>query len=312
MKAIYIGDFRKTYSTENYISYGLRQNGVEVLEWQETSESSTGAVFRYCQREKPDFVLFCKNRLFGRGDVLMDMLNKAGILTVSWIFDLYFGLPLEMGSKRSIHDSPFKAKIVFTSDGGNDEQFKKIGVNHNLLRQGIHSPEAKIGSKIENIPEIVFIGSSTYYSRVKLINNLKNRYGDRFLHIGQGGDAPEIRGMNLNNVLASTKIVVGDSVPSKNYWSNRIYEILGRGGFLIHPYVEGLDSEFTRYKHYIPYEYGNINQLYEIIDFYLTHDKEREKIRMEGFNHVKKNYTYTKRCKNLINLIQKNTGIIEQ
>jgi hypothetical protein len=300
MKCFYIGDFRKPYSSENYVAYGLRENGVEVVEFQETRGVSTRAVYEYTEQEKPDFVLFCKNRIYGRGDILMKALNEKGFLTVTWLFDLYFGLPNEMGSHRTVKDSPFMARMVFTSDGGHDAEWKKERINHYLLRQGIHAPEAKRGKKLGGIPPILFIGSNTYWNRDKLITRLRDRYKTDFRHYGQGGEAPEIRGEYLNNILASTKIVVGDSVPSDNYWSNRIYEILGRGGFLLHPYVKGIESEFVPYKHFVPYEYGNYEQLYEIVDYYLTHDKEREKIRRAGHKLVATKYTYTKRCQTLL------------
>jgi spore maturation protein CgeB len=127
-------------------------------------------------------------------------------------------------------------------------------------------------------------------------------YPKDFVHHGWGGE-DEIRGEVLNNYLASAKIIVGDSVPTPYYWSNRIYEILGRGGFLIHPKVEGLDKEFKPYKHYVPYERGNWSQLKEIIDYYLVHDEERKKIQMAGFRYCKKHYTYTKRVAELLKQI---------
>lgn len=303
MKVLYVGDFKADHSTENYVAYGLRQNGVDVTCVQENSEMPSNALISHIKESKPDFVLFCKNRFYGRGDLLVERIRKEGVLTVTWLFDLYFDLPKEMGIRRTIHDAAFLSDVVFTSDGGHDKQFADLKINHRLLRQGIHEPEAHYGKKID-APEIVFIGTNSYSERDRLLSGLRKRYGDRFAHYGSHAHMDEVRGEELNNLLTSAKIVVGDSVPSPMYWSNRIYEVLGRGGFLIHPKVDGLEKEFKYYEHFMPFDYGKHEQLFEIIDYYLEHDEEREKIRKAGHEFVKENYTYTKRCKALLESVK--------
>jgi spore maturation protein CgeB len=108
-----------------------------------------------------------------------------------------------------------------------------------------------------------------------------------------------VRGLKLNKLYWSTKIVVGDTLcidfKYPDYWSDRVYETLGRGGFLIHPYVSGMEREFEDKKHLVFYEYGNFKQLKELIDYYLEHDEEREAIRKAGHELVKEKYTYKNR-----------------
>lgn len=297
MKCLYIGDFHKPHSSENYVVHALEKNGVEVIKQQEEFVNNISVIKTHLSNHKIDFVLFCKNRVGISGFALMGYLKKQEIKTITWVYDLYFGLPPER-SLRTVFDSNFQADIVFSTDGGHDAEFKEKGYNHKLLRQGIHEPDAHYGEKTD-APEIVFIGSVIYADRRRLVTFLKETYGIRFKHYGAGGNT-EVRGKDLNNILAGAKIVVGDSERSNHYWSNRVYEITGRGGFLIHPRVEGLEKEFEYYKEIVPYSWGNLPQLKEIIDFYLTHDAEREKIRKAGHEHTKKNYTYTKRVKELL------------
>jgi spore maturation protein CgeB len=105
-------------------------------------------------------------------------------------------------------------------------------------------------------------------------------------------------------LYASTKVVVGDTLCPNfkypDYWSDRIYETLGRGGFLIHPYIKGLEKEFEDKKHVVFYEYNNWNQLQDLINYYLENDKEREKIRKAGHELVKKSYTYKNRWQSIL------------
>ena len=303
MKCFYVGDFKKPYSTEMYITFALRKLGVEVKAWQQDMNVPLVHLLGRIDLFAPDFVLFCKRGNLQGGPELIHALKQKGILIVTWLFDLYRNIPKEMESNRSLKEFQFSADIVFTSDGGGDWG----DINHHVLRQGISDDETTRGHA-KTAPDIAFIGTNTYNGRDRLISALKDRYKGNFRHYGIGGTNYEVRGKDLNDLLASTKIVVGDSVPSPHYWSNRIYEVLGRGGFLIHPKVEGLEKEFQYYKHFIPFDYGNYPQLYEIIDYYLTHDAEREKIRKAGHTYTKKNLTYTQRCKILL---QEITGMLE-
>ena len=298
IKIFYIGGFSKSYDSEVYIAHGFRELGVDIKCWDESLNLPLDMLLERIEMFNPDFVLLSKNKKYGKP--LIERL-RGKYLTVSWLFDLYHDLPREMGCQRSTKDSPFYADRVFMSDGG------EVGIQKETIRQGIHEPEAVLG-KANVDHDVVFIGSDTYFGRHKMIEFLKETYGDRFAHYGMGGK-PEVRGLELNNLLAGSKVVVGDSVHSPNYWSNRIYEVIGRGGFLLHPKVEGLDEEFEPYKHYIPFERGNFEQIKEIVDYYISHDKEREKIRLAGFDFCKTNYKYQDRC---LTLLQKVIGTKEQ
>jgi hypothetical protein len=213
------------------------------------------------------------------------------LLTVCWQWDLFFGY-------RRNHPLQFKVDLLFTTDGGHPEEFRKRGYNHRVLRQGIHEPEAvKVPCKL--VQDIVFIGGRKGHgTRPRLLRWLQTTYGSRFKH------HTDLRGMQLNEELGKTKIVVGDSYPSPNYWSNRIYEITGRGGFLLHPITSGLNTEFTHMEHYVGYEKENFQDLRSKIDYFLENDKERERIRLAGYNRTTGSYTYTQRVKVLLGHIE--------
>ena len=92
------------------------------------------------------------------------------------------------------------------------------------------------------------------------------------------------------------------------YWSDRVYETIGRGGMLIMPKIKGLEEEFRDAETIAFFEYNNWDQLKSTIDFYLENDSKREAIRHDGQEWVKKNATYTNRLRDLINTIQVNEG----
>jgi spore maturation protein CgeB len=112
-------------------------------------------------------------------------------------------------------------------------------------------------------------------------------------------DANEMRGTALNYLYAKTKVVVGDSVISPNYWSNRVVETLGRGGFLIHKEVEGIKEEYPYLVTYT--DYGDLKAK---ITYYLAHDDERMEIIKKNYEWVLNNYTCDKKCAELIKLYE--------
>jgi len=306
MKFLYVANFSHSWETPVYIADSLEELGHEIKRIPE--KATPKKIIKNIQHHKPDVLLFTKGNILGNLQKVLDFCKENDILTVCWLFDLYFGLAHR---EPEVYAHPrFKADVVLTTDGGHQEKFEALGINHICLRQGIYQKEAYISKNKRRVEEIVFIGSCLGCSphRPRLIEFLQRTYKENFGWYGKDKDN-QVRGKDLNNLLASTKIVVGDSVLSPNYWSNRVYEILGRGGFLLHPKVPGLEKEFTYWKHFVPYDAWNFRQLEQIIDYYLTHDKEREKIKKEGHKFCKQNYTYLKRCQKLIEIINEQRAI---
>lgn len=299
-RIIYIGDFRASYSTERYIAHALKELGYEVMCKQEdnffigNAENMAQEVIDY----RPILVMFSKGKPIGASKEFIEILKKRGIPTCSWLFDLYFDLPVDRAYRLREKDAPFNSDVVYTTDGGHHEEFAKLGIVSKTLRQGIYEPEAILYDR-EKIHDVIFVGGNVYRTRTEMLAGLADRYGKGFERYGHQPDAI-VRGLPLNELYASTKVVVGDSQPSPHYWSNRLYETLGRGGFLLHPHTVGIDAEFEDGKHLVLYERDNLQDLYSKIDYYLEHEDEREKIRRAGFELVKGKYTYKDRCRELM------------
>lgn len=299
-KIIYIGDFKASYSTERYIAHALRELGYEVMCKQEDNffigdpETMACEVVEY----KPLVVMFSKGKPIGQSHQFIEILRKKGIPTCSWLFDLYFDLPIDRAYRLREKDAPFNCDVIYTTDGGHHAQFAELGIVSKTLRQGIHEPEAILYER-DLKHDVIFVGGDVYRTRVNLLSGLRCRYKEKFDRYGNMPDN-QVRGLPLNELYASTKVVVGDSQPSPLYWSNRVYETLGRGGFLLHPRTEGLDQEFEDGKHLVLYDREDLADLHDKIDYYLTHDEEREKIRRAGFEFVKAHHTYKDRCRELM------------
>ena len=301
MKIAIIGKFSRIYDEEQ-IALSFEQLGVDVVRIRDAI--NVPSAIEIIRNETPDVVLYFKLDIVGSQKVLIDWLKSKGIKTVCWLFDLY-----RVGPRLIvIFTSPiFTSDFVFTTDGGDEEIWKRNGINHHLLRQGIYGKFTYVAEQCKKYKhDVVFVGgrNSWWGYRKKVMGFLRSKYGDRFVRYGEK-DTHEIRTDELNKLYSSAKIIIGDSVYSPGYWSNRIYETIGRGGFFIHPMVEGLDKEFEPYKEFIPYNFNDFDGLKEKIDYYLIHDDERNKIRMAGFERCKKDYTYVNRCRDLIKIVCK-------
>lgn len=248
----YYGNFNMNWSTETYIADALERAGHTVVRINRNNTTLIDC----------DYVLFAK---LYKEDIILKA-RKEGIPSVCWVFDLYRGSPLYDG-KKLIH---YKADIVITTDGDDE---------YHTIRQAVHKPEKVMieGKKIHNV---IFVGTPySYGGRREMLDRVKPKI------------IRNVRGLALNKLLGQTKIVLGDSYPSPNYWSNRIYEMTGRGGFLIH-------TKHDRLPKYIPqFERGKEK---EIIKYYLYHKDEREELRKIQFNECP---TYDDRIKELIKII---------
>jgi glycosyltransferase involved in cell wall biosynthesis len=303
----FLGNFRVDYSTEFHHAASLQALGHNVIKLQETKATSEEIL--KVALESDLFVWVHTHGWNTPGDLSMARVLKRikakNIPTMTYHLDLWLGL----GRESDLDKDPVYKYIdhFFTVDKQMADWFdKNTEVKGHYLPAGVFHEECYIKPS-RKILDVIFVGSKGYHQewpyRPKLVNWLQSTYKKRFRHYGRDG-VKSIRGAELNSVYAATKVVVGDTLcPNFNYpsyWSDRIYETLGRGGFLIHPYIPGLEKEFKDKEHVVFYQYNNFEQLNELIDYYLEHEEEREAIRQAGHLHVKQNYTYKNRWEQIL------------
>lgn len=294
MRIFYIGKFDTPSRTENYVTHALTRLGCQVIRHDAFQCQRLTKLKRTIKEHAPQVVLFSKQDRSYNAE-LIKWCRDVGIPTVTWVWDLFWGY-------RPERPHQFKADLLFSTDGGHDAHWERYGANHQVLRQGIHRPDHKMFER-EKTCDVIYAGGIYPYRRT-LLRFVRKHFG---LTIFQN-----TRGLALNRRMARSKIVLGDSYPSPHYWSNRIYETLGRGGFLLHPETEGLDEEFEDGVHYVSYKRGDFDGLAETIEYYLTHPRERERIRVQGFDHVGRHYTYDDRCRVLLREIRERIEIAPQ
>lgn len=295
MNIAFIAKFSSwSYDEQNYAS-ALERLGHNVYRVDDRySLKDLMGMFEGPLAVEPDLVIWFKFNVPG-GRELREFFKKKNIPTVCWVFDLYWDYGRE---GRLLTSEAFKADYVFTTDGGHDKEFKQIGINHQCVRQGIDKNGCHL-LPFQAKDDVIFVGSENYLNknRTLQLGFIMNTYKDKFRWYGKF-NTNEVRNEALNDLFAKTKIVIGDSVYSPYYWSNRVVETLGRGGFLIHQEVEGLKEE---YPDLVTYPRGDYTELKRLIDYYMTHEDERRAIIVKNHEHVKKHYLMEHKCQELLN-----------
>ena len=314
MRIVLLGNVDLPYSSETYYVKTLRSMGHDVLALQEGVVPAEHILQQALGSDLFVWIHGHSDETPGTSmEVVLRVLKFNGVITLTWHHDLFFGL----GRQNLITESPVYKYVdhFFSTDKlMADWVNEHTHVRGHYLPSAVYDKEAIMLPQKNLAPEIVFVGNKGYHPewqyRPNLIKWLEEKYIGRFgWYSGEENSLGLKRGLEMNQLFADTKIVVGDTLCMNfnypYYWSDRLWETLGRGGFLIMPYVKGMKKYVTDGTHLRFYEFGNFKQLKYMIDYYLKNDDEREKIRKAGHEYVKKNHTYVHRWKEILREINK-------
>ena len=305
MKIAFLGNFGADFSSESHHKKTLENLGHEVIALQEV-ETTGERVLEVA--EASDALVWVHTHGWDtpglRMAQVLSTLKDKGIPTLTYHLDLWFGLQRQRDMQS---DDYWNIGHFFTVDKKMADWF-----NEETSVKGHYMPAAVYDVECYWNPapperDLIFVGSRGYHPewpyRPQLIDWLGSNYGHRFTHFG-GDGAGVMRGADLNRLYASTKVAIGDTLcinfDYPYYFSDRVFETLGRGGFIIHPRIKGIEDIFEDKKHLVLYDYGDFDQLKREIDFYLEADELREEIRKAGHEHVKKNHTYLNRWTSIL------------
>jgi glycosyltransferase involved in cell wall biosynthesis len=302
-RVAFLGNFAHSFCTEADLAWSLEHLGHEVSRVQEDR-----ATLSELQASVFDADMFMWVHTHGWDTVgdeemleFLHFLEEKGIPSVFVHLDRYWGIPER---EELIGISPcWKCDYIFTADGGNDERFAARGVKHFWMPPAVVERGVHFGFPRGDLRcDVAFVGAGAGYHpcypfRAELLGFLQSRYGGRFKHF-QG-----VRESQLNDVYASAKVVVGDSIfagaLAPKYWSDRLPETIGRGGFLIYPRIEGMTIPCATY---VPQSVGDLE---EQIGYWLDMPASRREMVNVGMDHVRQNDTYTNRVEQILKTVSK-------
>lgn len=298
----FIGNFVPGFSTENDRAWSFRKLGHTVTEFQENLTTKEH-LLKFLP--EADLLLYSHTHdpsweIEGLRDVFKAY-KDAGIPTASAHLDRWLWLERE---KDMGQEATWFTEYIFMADGSPEaaKKYDELGLNWHWLKPGVVERDCYMAKPDrDRFPhDVIFVGSKGYHpewpGRPRLIDFLAKTYGERFGHYGNDGIGV-VRGKDLNTLYASAKVVVGDSCfgGRPRYWSDRIAETTGRGGFILHPRVEGLDHIGVP-----SYEFKDLKGT---IEYYLLYSGDRELKRLKAHEWTKNNATYSHRAKGMISVM---------
>ena len=301
-KLVFIGNFDVPFSSESHYAWTFENKlGWQVIRIQENRTSSS-EIIRHC--EKADLVFWVHTHGWNiqNDSQVLSYIKEKNIPSFSYHLDKYFGIPAREGGYLS-HPS-FHLRYFFSTDGGRaNAEWEAAGINHRYLPPGVVEYGAHFGVPTSrDACDVLFTGSVGYHSeypyRPAMVKALQANYGNRF-QVRSG-----VREKALNDLYASAKVVVGDHIFAgcPMYCSDRLFEVVGRGGFLIYPDTPGVTDLIPGLVTYKPQD---VNDLIHKIDYYLdlAHESERIERRNKAHEYVKANGTYTNRLAEILQVM---------
>jgi hypothetical protein len=314
MRIVLVGNHSVSHSSESHYTKTLESMGHKVIRLQESKVKGDEILAESLRSQLLVFVHTHGKTTPGTPlSTVFAALKAANIPTMTYHLDLWLGI----SRQRDLRVDPFYKTIghFFATDKLMADWFNEhTRVKGHYLPAGVYDKEAYMATPnqdadgVERPLDVIFVGAKNYHRewqyRPQLVSFLEDNYRGRFTHVGGDGSTGVVRGAELNQIYANSKIAVGDTLclnfDYPYYFSDRLFESTGRGGFTIFPYIKGIEDNFVIDKEIITYEYGNFAQLKEKIDYYLIHDEEREKIRLAGHNRTKNEHTYRHRWEHML------------
>lgn len=239
----------------------------------------------------------------------LDSLRGVAAPKVFWCFDLvmYPDPTLEPRNVRRgawVRAMAEACDLGFMTDG--DHVARDTTGKLHWLPQGADERVAGFGQAAADggAPPILFTGiAQGGEGRASFVEGMKARWGEKFNHVPRG-----VYGRGLANLIAASAIVVAPDHPVTNrYWSNRVWNALGFGAFMLHPYCEELTGHYGDGEEIV--YYADRAELHRQVAHYLEHPEERRRMAEAALARTLREHTYRHRVEKLVATVKERLGV---
>lgn len=302
---------------------GLRENNIDFLDinislergepsshWiniptvtKKQSLSSDAGILKKIELFKPNLIFLLQYSglqfLLDNGDKIRQIIGKNGKIAF-WFVDL----------AQKINENRFLGQYIdffFLSNFGQLSEYQKKWSIKNtyFMPQGCFLAK-ELPKDNEYLYDLGFLGRrQTNDPRYQKRNEILDAFSKKF----------SVKESDKTLTLESTigfyqtcKINLGLSWRNDVmlYSSDRIFNVLGAGGFYLCSYFSGMEKLFKNHKHLVWFK--SINDGLEQSQFYLDHEDKRKEIIEAGYFLVKTKHTYQKRVVNVFDIIYNKIG----
>ncbi|HOD36084.1 MAG TPA: glycosyltransferase [Syntrophales bacterium] len=307
---LFCGPIDNPRNSGRYMMAGMEKLGLRVTGYDYRTRSAfEKEILDIVIREKPDYVFTLKGEKLS--PALIESIKNSGSRTILWI------------TTSLLEDwmVPFARSqdFVVTTVENQLTYFREKGVkNITWIHQGF-DPEffgiepGKIGQEKTFYADVAMIGSMgypIYKKRCELVMSLRRKdidikwWGPRLAReirnipyflggVQRAWAGKEVYMRDFADVIRHTRIFIGqesDIPVGERYMSNRVFAVLGCGGFYLCRRTQGVESQFEVGKELQVFD--DEGDLLEKIGYYLNHEEERQQIALAGHRKVLSHYTY--------------------
>ncbi|MBN1587221.1 MAG: glycosyltransferase [Candidatus Omnitrophica bacterium] len=152
----------------------------------------------------------------------------------------------------------------------------------------VHAPDRELDRDLD----IAFVGTDGKKShRRELLESLKLRYPDSFFGMAEHTE--------MRNIYGRARVVFNYGI--RNDINMRVFEGMCAGALMVTnaPAGSAMEELFEEGHHLVVYK--SDADLYEKLDYYLSHEQDRQAIAMRGQERVLQEHTYARRVLSLLN-----------
>ena len=214
------------------------------------------------------------------------------------------------------HNDISRYDLILSSLPNQIEYFKGLGLNSKYLKLGFEPRILDLIKKDKKKYDLTFIGGfgKHFIKSNALIEKLLRKFDFNIWGYSEESNTSAVINENLNGVLygkemyqvlAQSKIIFNRHADfAENYANNmRLYQGTGIGSLLITDSKENLSDVFKIDKEVV--DYSSINECVEKIDYYLSHEKERELIAKNGQKRCVEEHSWHNRMEELNQIVKK-------
>lgn len=332
MKILYVSGYSRMILFNKLIPIALRQNGCEVDEFDWNSVWKFNKIFKIFSNSKvnvrrnsellkkaksvkPDFVFILKGEPFSNA-TLRELKKITGAKLFNWFGDDPWEFPVFSGKVANDY------YYFFTYDPYSVRLYESIGHKNAYHLPYGYDPEVTeqlVLTEAENKKyecDVAFIGSH-YPKREELLSKLKEKYSIKIWGRGWTNTScadvyqgSALYGTDMLKAMKKVKILLNihkgfeEGVEASGEGLNlRVMEGAACGAFQLSSFQKDIPKRFLPEKEISLF--NTWDEALEKIEYYLSHEHERQCIAGAAFVRLKKDHTLRQRMKQVIEIVTK-------
>lgn len=217
---------------------------------------------------------------------------------------IYVGSDTHLGKEYRFNKAE-KFDYVFFNQMDAVEEYNKTHKNKAIWLPHAADPQAYPKIEIIKKYDVCFVGhvQNTVNHNGFTRTDALDRLFKEFPNFYYGSRHPGFPDKNLFEDAAKkfslSRVVFNISI--KDDINMRVFEALSTGSFLLTNWIPTLEYLFDDGKHLITYD--TLDEMVELVHYYLEHEEEREKIAQAGYEQLINNHTYKHRVEKILSVI---------